>query len=118
MFECIYGASGSVGTYAIQIAKHFEAIVTAACSAANFEMVKSLGADIVVDYMQEDFTERNKAYDVIFDAVGKIVSSKRKISLTKSGIYLTALALSGNIKLKVEDLIFLKELCETGKLKT
>jgi len=114
----IYGASGSVGTYAVQIAKHFGAEVTGVCSTANFEMVKSLGADKLIDYTQEDFTQKSETYDVIFDAVGKIASSKRKKSLTKSGIYLSALALSGNIKLKVKDLIYLKELCEAGKLRT
>ena len=114
----IYGASGSVGTYAIQIAKHFGGEVTAVCSTANFKMVKSIGADKLIDYTQEDFTQSSEAYDVIFDAVGKLVSSKRKKSLTKAGIYLSALALSGNIKLKVEDLIFLKELCEAGKLRS
>jgi NADPH:quinone reductase-like Zn-dependent oxidoreductase len=114
----IYGASGSVGTFAIQIAKHFGAEVTAVCSNANLEMVKSIGADKLIDYTQEDFTQSNEVYDVIFDAVGKIASSKRKKSLTKSGIYLSALALKGNIKLKVTDLIFLKELCEAGKLRS
>ncbi len=114
----IYGASGSVGTYAIQIAKHFGAEVTAVCSTANLEMVKSLGADKLIDYTQEDFTQSGDAYDVIFDAVGKIASSRRKKSLTKSGFYLSALALSGNVILKVEDLVFLKELCEAGKLKS
>lgn len=114
----IYGASGSVGTYAIQLAKHFGAVVTAVCSSTNFDMVKSLGADMVIDYTQVDFTERNDTYEVIFDAVGKIAFSKRKKSLARSGVYLTSLALSGNIKLKVEDLIFLKELCDAGKLKS
>lgn len=114
----IYGASGSVGTYAVQISRHFGAEVTGVCSTANLQMVKSLGADKVIDYTQEDFTQSNETYDVIFDAVAKIESSKRKKALKKSGIYLSAHDLSGNIKLKVKDLIYLKELCEAGKLKT
>ena len=114
----IYGASGSVGTYAVQIARHFGAVVTGVCSNANLEMVKSLGADKLIDYTREDFTQNSETYDVIFDAVAKIASSKRKKALKKSGIYLSAHDLSGNIKLKVKDLIYLKELCEAGKLKT
>ncbi|MEW6654527.1 MAG: NAD(P)-dependent alcohol dehydrogenase, partial [Bacteroidota bacterium] len=114
----IYGASGSVGTYAIQIAKYFGAEVTAVCSTSNMELVKSLGADKVIDYTKEDFTKNGETYYVIYDAVGKIETSKRKKSLSKPGHYLNVLTMSGNIKLKVEDLYSLKELCEAGKLRT
>ena len=114
----IYGASGSVGTYAIQIAKNFGAEVTAVCSTSNIELVKSLGADKVIDYTKEDFTKKGVIYDVIYDAVGKIETSKRKKVKSRSGHYLNVLSASGNIKLNVKDLYALKELCESGKLKT
>ncbi len=114
----VYGASGSVGTYSVQIAKHMGADVTGVCSTANIEMVRSLGANMVIDYTKEDFTERAEKYDVIFDAVGKIKYSKRKKALNNKGVYLSSLALSGNVILKAEDLEYLKELCEKGKLRT
>ncbi len=84
----IYGASGSVGTASIQVAKAFGATVTAICSGANFDLVKSLGADFAIDYQKENFTENGSTYDIIFDTVGKLSFSRCKKSLTPTGIYL------------------------------
>ncbi len=113
----IYGASGSVGTFSVQLAKYYGAIVTGVCSTSNLEMVKSIGADKVVDYTREDFTENGEEYDVIFDAVDKM-DKKGKKSLREGGVYLNVIKHSGDESdLKTEDMVFLKELCEKGKLK-
>jgi NADPH:quinone reductase-like Zn-dependent oxidoreductase len=111
----IYGASGSVGTYALQIARHFGAEVTGVCSTVNIQLVKSLGAVTVVDYTREDFTETGKTYDLVFDAVGKLLPSLGKKSLKKTGIYLNVLKDSGRRE-KRDELIFIKNLVEKGKL--
>ncbi len=113
----IYGASGSVGTFAIQLAKHMGAEVTAVCSTANLDMVKSLGVDKVIDYTQQDFSEGGELYDFVFDAVGKVPSNKRKIALNPSGVYLNVLTATDSMKLSVENLNYLKSLCEQGMLK-
>jgi len=127
----IYGASGSLGTAAVQLAKHFGAEVTGVCSTANLDLVKSLGADKVIDYTKEDFTTSGP-YDLIYHTVGKISFSRSVKSLRKRGVYVSALLLApslrrlraggrkvigGIAKVKAEDMTFLKELVEAGKLR-
>ena len=130
----IFGASGGVGGYAVQLAKHlFGANVTGVCSTPKLAYVKSLGADQVIDYKNDDFTQNGQVYDVIFDTVGKTSITRTKKSLKEKGWYLLAtfglpmlvklVWLSktgiqnfefGTLAEKTEDLIYLKELIETG----
>jgi NADPH:quinone reductase-like Zn-dependent oxidoreductase len=110
----INGSSGSLGTYAVQLAKYYGAEITGVCSTSNLELVKSLGADKVIDYTKEDFTKSGETYDVVYDAVMKTSRSRCKNLLKKTGIFLNN---NGLEKIETEDLIFLKELIETRKLK-
>jgi len=109
----IYGASGSVGSYAVQIAKHFGAYVTGVCSTRNMEMVQSLGADEVIDYTKTDFSELEEQYDIVFEAVGKTSKSKAKQVLKKGGAYVSIHMLTSESK---ENLAELKKLVEQGAL--
>lgn len=111
----IYGASGSVGTYAVQLAKYFGAEVTGVCSASNLEMVKSLGADHVIDYTKADFTVMKERYDVIYDTVAKFPKSQYSKVLAPNGTYLSIAKL--DTKENMDNLIFIKELIEKGKIK-
>jgi len=129
----VYGASGSIGTAAVQLASYFDADVTAVCSTKNLELVRSLGADRVIDYTQEDFTRNGQTYHVVFDAVGKLTFGRCKGSLKPGGIYVATDGLRnfplglwtsrfGDKKValplpdwKSEDLLFLRELIEAGR---
>jgi NADPH:quinone reductase-like Zn-dependent oxidoreductase len=130
----IYGASGAIGTAGVQLARHFGADITAVCTTKNLELVRSLGADRVIDYTQEDFTKNGQTYDVIFDAVGKHSFSRSKGSLEPHGLYLPTdgsenlfLALwtprfaGKKVVFQIPprqtklDVLFLKELVEGGK---
>ena len=132
----IYGASGAIGTAAVQLARYFDADVTAVCGTKNLELVKSLGADHVIDYTQQDFTKNGQMYHVIFDAVGKHSFKRSRDSLEPGGIYLPTDGFE-NIFLALwpsrkedkrvvfqipprqpkQDVLFLKDLVEAGKFR-
>jgi NADPH:quinone reductase-like Zn-dependent oxidoreductase len=111
----VYGASGSVGTAAVQLAKYFGAEVTGVCSTANLELVKSLGADKVIDYTKEDYANGNELFDIIFDAVGKISYTKSKKILSPYAKYVSVIS-SGHTKVGTEEQILLNTIIEEGKL--
>ena len=111
----IYGASGSVGTFAVQLARYYGAEVTGVCSTANVELVKSIGASSVIDYTRDDFTKSGESYDVIFDAVRKLSESGSKGALKTTGTYLSV---SSSTSETTEDLVLLKELIEAGELRS
>jgi NADPH:quinone reductase-like Zn-dependent oxidoreductase len=132
----VVGASGAVGSAAVQLAKSFGADVTGVCSTANISLVKSIGADKVIDYTKEDFNQNGETYDVIFDTVKTISVSRSKKSLNKNGIMILSAAgisemlqgkwismtsnkkvMTGVISHKAADIIFIKELIETDKFK-
>jgi NADPH:quinone reductase-like Zn-dependent oxidoreductase len=139
----IYGASGSVGVFAVQLAKHFGAYVAGVCRTANLDLVKSLGADEAIDYTREDFSKAGRIYDVVFDTVGKSGYSRSLRSLKRGGCYvrvggsgrLSSLlgdmlrgvwvsfmrgtrVIGGVARVTGEDLLFLRSLIEAGKLRT
>ena len=111
----VNGASGSVGTFAVQIARYFGADVTGVCSVENFDLVRSLGVTKTIDYAKEDFTQGEERYDLIFDAVGKSSKSKCRKVLNSDGIYLNV---GMNRKDHAEDLVMLKELIEAGEVRS
>ena len=110
----IYGASGSVGTYAVQIARHMGAEVCGVCSTANMDLVRSLEAQKVIDYTREDFTQNGETYDIIFDAVGKLSRGKWEKVLKKNGVHVSV---TSPTKETPEDLEYLIRLVEAGELR-
>ncbi|PFW74592.1 NAD(P)-dependent alcohol dehydrogenase [Priestia aryabhattai] len=113
----IYGASGAVGTAAVQLASYYGAEVTGVCSAKNSELVKSLGADRVIDYQHENFIEKEDRYDLIFDAIGKITKNQCKEALALNGRFVSVEG-QGISKVQTKDLLLLKKLMEEGQIKS
>ncbi|MCP1447526.1 NAD(P)-dependent alcohol dehydrogenase [Priestia megaterium] len=113
----IYGASGAVGTAAVQLASYYGAEVTGVCSAKNSELVKSLGADRVINYQHENFTEKEERYDLIFDAVGKITKNQCQEALALNGRFVSVEG-QGIAKVQTKDLLLLKKLMEEGQIKS